>query len=292
MAIRDHQTPHLVLGGVRFAPPSGQRAGLPQPHWLGHAVATPAYLWSQQRSLPGHGVCHFSLAGRGLLDRGGRQPPQPIPAGWVLLYEPGDPACPYRGDDRPGASWEFLSFFFTGQAAMTLFLDLIANHGRVLPVPTEADWYHRLRHLGCRQYGERSLAPAEGAQLVQDCLIGLMRFAETKGIFTPARDLIAQAETWIAAHLHEGVGVAEVAAALDVSREHLARTVRTVRGTTLSLLLDRQRVQVAQARLRSSDEPISTIAAAVGLRVDTFHRIFRRIVHCTPDTYRRTGGAP
>lgn len=290
--IGDPTQPHHTLGGVRFLPPLGCRDGLPQPHWLGHALAGPFYHWSQCRRMPGFGVCHFSLAGQGLLEGRRRAPPESIPVGTAVLYEPGEAACPFRGDSTPGYTWEFLSFFFTGTAAMTIFGDLIANHGRIVPVPMKADWMEELCHLGCNRFGEVRLSPAEGSDLVLRCLSGLLSQAERQGLHTEARNLVVQAENWSAAHLHEDVGVIDVANALGVSREHLARTMMRVRGTTVGMMLDRQRVEVAKSKLRSGSDTLGNIARGIGLELNTFHRVFLRVTGSTPASFRRFGDVP
>ena len=87
--------------------------------------------------------------------------------------------------------------------------------------------------------------------------------------------------------------IEELAKRAGMSRTVFAETFRNKVGETSMQYLTRWRMSLAAARLRSSDEPVSTIALAVGYEtVSAFGKTFRRVWGCSPRVHRQHTEAP
>jgi AraC-like DNA-binding protein len=102
---------------------------------------------------------------------------------------------------------------------------------------------------------------------------------------------LKEAEELLRASFCRTVGLAEVAASVDVSPTHLAHAFRRFRGETMGDFVRRLRVDRAGHLLRRSSLSLSDIAQEVGF-CDQSHltRVFRRCVGITPGLYRRLHG--
>jgi AraC family transcriptional regulator len=89
-------------------------------------------------------------------------------------------------------------------------------------------------------------------------------------------------------HLHEPIGLAELAAHINMSRFHFCAAVHLAPGQTPQSALTRQRMERAYVLLLRSDEPVTAIAGAVGYdSPSAFSAAFRRIMGSTPSQLRR-----
>lgn len=100
---------------------------------------------------------------------------------------------------------------------------------------------------------------------------------------------LAAARAYVHDSYAESVTLAEVAAAVGVEPDRMARAFRREFGEPLASYLRRIRVAAAAERLATTDVPISQIAADVGF-TDQSHlnRCFVRYLGTTPGRYRAT----
>jgi AraC-like DNA-binding protein len=104
---------------------------------------------------------------------------------------------------------------------------------------------------------------------------------------------ISDALRRIEADAHEPLALADLACQAGMSPYHFLRTFRHVAGTTPHQLVLRTRLHRAAVRLRTSDDPISTIAFDAGFGdLSTFNRRFRRVMGCSPGAWRAGAGRP
>jgi AraC family transcriptional regulator len=104
---------------------------------------------------------------------------------------------------------------------------------------------------------------------------------------------ISDALRRIEGEAHEPLALADLAYEAGMSRYHFLRTFRQVAGMTPHQLVLRTRLHRAAVRLRTSDEPISTIAFDAGFGdLSTFNRRFRRLMGRSPGAWRAGGGRP
>jgi AraC family transcriptional regulator len=99
------------------------------------------------------------------------------------------------------------------------------------------------------------------------------------------RRVIAHVE----ANLSRRIPVQELARLLGLSATHFCRAFKCTVGTTPRDYVLRRRIEVAQALMLTTSEPLSSIAVRCGMCDQPhFTRSFHRIVGETPYTWRRT----
>lgn len=101
--------------------------------------------------------------------------------------------------------------------------------------------------------------------------------------------LFADTVTWLQEHVNEPVSVEELAARSAMSPRTFARRFLASTGTTPYQWLLRQRILFAQRLLETTDLPIDSVAAASGFSTAAnLRKHFSRVVHTSPQSYRRT----
>ena len=111
---------------------------------------------------------------------------------------------------------------------------------------------------------------------------------ESTDFFAVEDAVVAAALRFIADHIHEPIGVPDVAAAVSTSRPTLNLRFRKHLGRPIAAEIRRLRLERAKRELAQSDQTIYRIAHDAGFGdAKTFSKIFRREVGMTPREYRR-----
>lgn len=88
-------------------------------------------------------------------------------------------------------------------------------------------------------------------------------------------------------HYDEPITISDVAEKLNLSRSHIAHTMRNKLGVSFSQYLNKKRLKKACLLLENTDRSIIDIAFATGFNsVRTFNRIFVNEMNCSPRVYR------
>lgn len=99
--------------------------------------------------------------------------------------------------------------------------------------------------------------------------------------------IFRKALSYIAQHLSEAFGCAEIAAAIDIPRVRLDRLFAAELGRSAGKEILRQRLLRAKTMLRESDAPLETIATACGFcHAAHLSNTFRHRIGITPGAYR------
>ncbi|MGO9342699.1 MAG: helix-turn-helix domain-containing protein [Acidimicrobiales bacterium] len=102
-------------------------------------------------------------------------------------------------------------------------------------------------------------------------------------------DLFAETMAWVQEHLNEPLTVSDMAARSAMSPRTFARRFLATTGTTPHHWLQGQRVHLAQRLLETSDLPVEVVAESSGFcTAGNLRKHFGRIVHTSPQAYRRT----
>lgn len=93
------------------------------------------------------------------------------------------------------------------------------------------------------------------------------------------------------ARFAEPIGLADVAAAVELHPTHVARVFRRYHGCSIGDYVRRLRIDHARAALADPRLPLSRIALDTGFADQShFTRTFRRVLGCSPAQYRRALG--
>ena len=104
----------------------------------------------------------------------------------------------------------------------------------------------------------------------------------------PSDYLVSQTKVLLRTRLAEPVRLTELADAVGVSEEHLARRFKQTTSTTVFGYLRRLRIERAKHLLATSEQNLSQIAAQTGFSSPTlFSRSFRDETGLTPSAYRK-----
>lgn len=99
---------------------------------------------------------------------------------------------------------------------------------------------------------------------------------------------LATAVDFLHANFATSIRLADVAAAVSVSPDHLSRVFVSAHGTTIGAYVRRLRVDAAATWLATTDDSIAAIAYRVGF-ADQSHltRVFKRLRGITPNLFRQ-----
>lgn len=139
-----------------------------------------------------------------------------------------------------------------------------------------------LRELTDRRLGYETVIKARLCEL----LVVLQRgWAET---LEERASSIAECLAFVHRHAHEPLTIDQLARMASMSRAGFTAKFREVTGTSLIVYRNAVRVERAQALLRETDAPVSTIARGVGFADPaSFYRLFRTHTGISPQVYRR-----
>jgi transcriptional regulator GlxA family with amidase domain len=147
----------------------------------------------------------------------------------------------------------------------------------------------------CLHVLQRDYGTQVATRVARDLVIPLHRpggqaqFIETPLPEPDDGDLFADALSWLQAHLDQEVTVADLAARAAMSPRTFARRFPASTGTTPLTWILRERVRLAQRLLETTDLPVDAIAGKTGFgTADNLRKHLRRMLHTTPQAYRRT----
>jgi AraC family transcriptional regulator, transcriptional activator FtrA len=101
--------------------------------------------------------------------------------------------------------------------------------------------------------------------------------------------LFADTVSWMQEHLDQPITVDDLAARAAMSPRSFARRFHAATGTTPYQWLLRQRVQLAQRLLETTDLAVDSVAGRSGFSTAAnLRKHFQRSVHTSPQSYRRT----
>lgn len=147
-----------------------------------------------------------------------------------------------------------------------------------------------LARLWSEQQSERPGHLAMVEALGREFLILVARRLAEVGVRGPAdaNELLDRACAVLAERLADEVTLDDLAAAVGLSRSHLARRFHAYTGLAPMVYLMNLRLSEAALLLRSSDAPVIEIAVACGFKdLGHFSRCFKAMFASTPAAYRR-----
>lgn len=231
-------------------------------------------------------IIQHTIAGRGELDYAGARHVL-LPGSTMVLSFPH--ANRYWLDR--GQTWEYFWIGANGREALRLMRTIIDLKGPVVTpsaptVDRMADACLRLMRAPELLSGDVSAAAYEAMMALHDGLFGAAPATTT--VAPP----IARAQSFIAAHLGEPLGVDRLARVAGLSRAHFVRRFGSEVGQSPADYVFAARMERATRLLIATDQPVGAIAAATGFaNGNYFAKAFRRLNGISPSEYRAAAAA-
>lgn len=232
--------------------------------------ARPGYRRNVARRGRSNGIVQITLSGCGWC-RSGDGPVRTIPVGHAMVFHT------RRHQDLvyglpAGGSWEFLYTDLDGASASDGLSDIVTTCGHVVTLdPTHAAVQACARLLPRAALAHRTMPAAEAARLGTGILLAL---AEATNL--PGDRLVLAAMAWLRDRLDQAVAVADCAAALGVSREHLTRRFTAQVGDSPARWQLRQRIARARTLLAAPGASVAAVSTACGFTSPAhFAAVFR-----------------
>ncbi len=278
--------------GVRFQTIQALDS-LPRVQWIAGEVRNhPNYhLEGRLRPRDQHCLFKYTLRGEGRFRDAAGEHRVPVGCGFLCVIN--DPATAYYYPPDGRGEWEFVYMCMTGGGIERQVAELVRRDGPIYRLPAKDGLIRRL--LACRVNAgaEVAVGAAEGARLVFDLLLTLGESAEKSRETDPANQLVRRAREEVRDNLERDLSVTELAARLQVSREHLTRVFKEHTGLTPHLYIQRRKMLQACRLLKETDLSCKEIAARLGFgEADRFTRAFKSMVRLTPARFRTEGLAP
>lgn len=226
-------------------------------------------------------IIQHTIAGRGELDYAGTRHVL-LPGSTMVLSFPH--ANRYWLDR--GQTWEYFWIGANGREALRMIRAIIDLKGPVVMPSTQsvdrmADACVRLMRAPELLSGDVSAAAYEAMMALHDGLFGAAPAVTT--VAPP----IARAQSFVAAHLGEPLGIDRLARVAGLSRAHFVRRFAGETGQSPSDYVSAARMERATRLLIATDQPVSAIAAATGFaNGNYFAKAFRRLNGLSPSEFR------
>jgi AraC-like DNA-binding protein len=231
-----------------------------------------------------HVALQITLSGYGHVWQDGRC--VAVPRGSALLFITRETPLLYGLGTSP--AWEFAYANLAGETCLQIAGDLLRRHGPVQPLaadhPVVGDL---LRRLPAKGAAAQTISPAESARIAWELMAALL----DRTLPDQDADLSSRAMAWLRPRLAEPVGIAEAAAALSVSREHLTRAFTARAGQPPASWLREQRLKRAEALLADPTLGVAAVAQGCGFASPShFCAAFRKRYGSTPAAWRMHSG--
>lgn len=104
-------------------------------------------------------------------------------------------------------------------------------------------------------------------------------------------DVIETVKCYVRDHIHENICIADIAAQVFWSSQHLMRTFKNATGLSVLEYITNERLRLAEKLLVDTNLPINRVADSVGYgNYSYFTRLFKRSAGLTPQAFREVHG--
>jgi len=248
-------------------------------------VSDPGYRWEGMKRPGGGLILQYTLHGEGVLEMGSEV--AAVGAHHAFLVRiPGAHAYYWAPDsDRP---WEFVWIRIEHPGINGFYARISKALGHVFPLDPEGAVITGLIRLLQDVRDDRIPDEYELSARIFHWLTDLLRYADRKGSTQAGlppryRELLLYLDD----RLHLPLTLADLAAAVGVSRCHFCKNFAQFMGITPMDYVRRRRIDRAQELLLSTELPIAVIAEQTGFAsASYFGKVFRAETGLSPTDYR------
>ena len=238
------------------------------------------------------GLFVYTLKGRGCFEEADGRKYQLLP-GVAYVCSGLEPGVKYYYPPDAAEPWTFIWFSFKGEFAENMLKSVIGRYGRAYCIPETHPVMLELLALQNSRGPVHVLSPHEGSALVFAVINMLAETHEQKHKENHASRLILKAQQMIISRINEKVSCEQVAAELNISREHFSRLFKQQTGVTPNEFIVRRKIIHACHLLKDTSMNCKEIAFAVGYETPAnFIRAFKGYQKTTPLQFRKNGVIP
>lgn len=191
------------------------------------------------------------------------------------------------------APWIALWISFGGKIAEDMMQEIIEKHGHIFNLPLDEGVIKRLGAYGNYSQTVQPLTSGAGAKMVMDIFTSLTDSDKKEFLNDPQSDFVRQIRQYMLENIGNDYGVADVADALNLSREHLSRFFSKRMGRSLAEYIRQNKIRRACHLLRETRFSCSDIGEQVGYHNSaSFGRVFKSVMGMTPENFRKIGYIP
>lgn len=265
-------------------------ASLPCPLRLEHVFVSSRNAFKGSASADCHHIHRILVAIRGEGTCSLQEAESPIRSGWALLipHFTSGYTIQRSGDSEDEISILCLDFSGVGATEMVEYVN--RRHGHFFAVSPRDHAIQNLWHFRHMAGAVATIHAFKGAQLVLDILSRFMDDVEKTNSRDSSGAIVRMAEYFVLGNLERSVTVEGVARELRMSREHISRLFKQVRGVSLSEYIRRERIVLACHRLKESSYSCKELASRLGYgNSSSLARVFREYMGVSPSEFRRNG---
>ncbi len=252
-------------------------------------VSSPSYYHAGRRRNKQHGLFKFTLSGEGRFWNADGV--HPVPPGTGFLCTVGDPETGYFYPEEGREHWSFVYISFIN--AQQHIAELTDRFGPLYTLPMDSPTVHHLQSFSRYGHSHVDLSLGEAHMLASRVFAALMDAGLGLKQESASSKLVVELRRRLRATVEEAVTVADLAADLAVSPEHLCRVCRAETGRSPVEMIAREKMRHACDLLLTTSLSIKEIANAVGYdRSSHLARTFRRITGMSPTEFRRNESTP
>jgi AraC family transcriptional regulator, arabinose operon regulatory protein len=232
-------------------------------------------------------VFQYTLSGRGTFkDAHGDHE---LPKGSCFLCKVNDPEVSYGYPADGTEPWNFI--FICLHGIDDVIHEMTQAYGHIYSLDENDPVLTWIRRFSKYNNSHVRISQAEATQRIY-ALLGELLKSIDKGLAAPRRseEIVKSAEAMIMENEEGSLKVTELARRLGISREHLSKSFREVKGASPVQALAKEKVNRATSLLRNTNLSCGEIAASLGYQnAAHFTRMFKQNTGMNPLQFRKSG---
>lgn len=253
----------------------------------GQTWSTEYYNSSEVRNDPPHHLFQFTLEGYGHYhDSKGLHK---ITPGKGFLCNPLEPGIEYFYPDEAKETWRFLFLVFNG--GDQIFEELKQKYGTIFDIKKDNLVFKKLMPITTPEMNSiisKELPIEDSTGIAMEFIRLLVKSSKKSPDLSDNSYLIRNAMQLIEDNSSKGLNVDSLAKTLSVTPEHLSRLFKSDTGFGPHHFIVKQKIQLAEHLLSSSNLRIKEIALRSGFESPRdFNRTFKKLNETTPSEFRK-----
>ncbi len=253
-----------------------------RPHCIQRSTAYPGYSIDCRTRSVLYSVFQYTLSGLGQIEIEGTK--HLLPAGTGFLINVKNAPIIYHSAEGQKEPWNFI--FIAMLNTDKYVEDINARFGMIFKVQLQSWLVRTLFGYQNKAGALCMLSPGKAHMLVQSVMSELADSASIQSNQSTGKVFDAVSEL-VLNHLEKRLSLADIAAMLKISREHLARTFKNETGMTVLQYIQSEQLRYARELLFDRSLLIKEIAYRLGYDNPAhFNRLFKAQTGMTPKEFR------